>query len=271
MDEKENLVVEKSEKDINKTSRKKADIVVTWIVVGILLFAVVALIFTLKGLFFPSGFSIIQASTNTMNGGLSRMSLTPFDVKLAKEFMDKDNDGKCDVCGMDVNLCIEGGQLQCNMDSHSTIGVLGSQHIHADWKIYINNKELDEDILERLAMDMSKMDNQITSSFIHLDKGAPLPERTKDVLHMHASGVPLWVFFESVGMKFDKECLVLDEGEKYCNDSKNSLKFFVNGVENIEFQDYVFNDLDKILISYGLKSEDVKEQINSITDFAKNH
>ena len=222
-----------------------------------------------------STFSLLISPTSysaTMNIGDKpmRMGLTSFDRELAIKLMDKNHDGKCDVCGMDVELCMSSGQIQCNMDSKSTIGVLGSQHIHADWKIFINGKGLDESFLESLAMDMSKMDSPITSSFIHLDKGAPTPEKTGDVLHMHATGVPLWIFFRSVGTDFDKNCLTLLNQEEFCNDGKNILKFYVNGKLNEKWENYVFNDLDKILISYGNET-DLIQQLNSITDFAKNH
>ncbi len=207
---------------------------------------------------------------NSMGQRLTRMSLSTFDVGLAKQFMDKDSDGKCDACGMDVQMCIDSGQLQCNMDSKSTIGVLGSQHIHADWKIYINNKALDNTFFEPLAMDMSKIDNKLTSSFIHIDKGAPVPEKTGDILHMHATGVPLWIFFKSVGMDFNKDCLLSATGEKFCNQDDKTLKFYVNGKPNDKYENYIFNNLDKILISYG-SDTDLTQQLNSITDFAKNH
>lgn len=207
---------------------------------------------------------------NTMGQRLSAMGLTIFDKELAKEFMDKNNDGKCDACGMPVEMCMDSGQMQCNMDSKSTIGVLGSQHIHADWKIYINGKPLDNNFFEPLAMHMSKMDKSITSSFIHLDKGAPSPEKTSDVLHMHATGVPLWIFFKSVGMELNKECIVLPDKQKFCNDGKKTLKFYVNGKPNSELETYVFKDLHKILISYGDET-DLNQQLNSITSFAQNH
>lgn len=203
-----------------------------------------------------------------MGARLSKMSLTGFDVALAKEFMDKDNDGKCDVCGMDVDLCIGSGQLQCNMDPKSTIGVLGSQHIHANWKVYIDKKLLD---FSPFAMDMSNMNANITSSFIHVDKGAPPPEKTGDVLHMHAKGVPLRLFFRSVGGDFNETCLTFPASGQFCNSESKTLKFYVNGKPNSEFGDYVFKDLDKILISYGNAEASVQTELNSITDFAKSH
>ena len=257
--------------DKNKRAKQKEKIVTGFIYL-VLTFAIIVLLFTAKSMFFPKSETILSENVgNKVVGQKSiRMGLTAFDVGLAKQFMDKDNDGKCDVCGMDVQLCMDSGQIQCNMDSKSSIGVLGSQHVHADWKIYVNGKVLDNSFLEPLAMDMSKMDNKLTSSFIHLDKGAPAPEKTGDVLHMHATGVPLWLFFESIGMKFEKDCFTVDTGVKYCNNAEKSLKFYVNGKENNEFGNYVFNDLDKILISYGDKGEDVSNQLDSVSDNAKN-
>ncbi|MBI2550637.1 hypothetical protein HYV83_05695 [Candidatus Woesearchaeota archaeon] len=203
-----------------------------------------------------------------MGSSLSRMSLTGFDVELAKEFMDKDNDGKCDVCGMPVELCIDSGQLQCNMDPNSVIGVLGSQHTHADWKVYVDGVPFD---FESFAMDMSKMDTNTTSSFIHVDKGAQPPEKTGDVVHMHATGVPLWLFFRSIGGDFNETCLTLPNNRQFCDSQSKMLKFYANGKPNEEFGNYVFNDLDKILVSYGGKDSDVQPELDSITDFAKSH
>lgn len=119
-------------------------------------------------------------------------------------------------------------------------------------------------------MDMSNATREISSSFIHVDKGAPAPEKTGDILHMHATGVPLWIFFKSVGMDFNKESLALPDGRKFSNDGKDTLKFYVNGKPNSEWENYVFRDLDKILISYG-EERDLSQQINSVTDFSKSH
>ena len=252
-----------------------AEKIITGFIILTIALSASALIYASKALFFPleNNPGVTAAATgNKMGQKMSKMSLTSFDVKLAKEFMDKNNDGKCDACGMDVELCIDSGQLQCNMDSSSTIGILGSQHIHADWKIYINGKALDDTVLEPLSMDMSKMGNPIASSFIHLDKGAPSPEKSSDVIHMHATGVPLWIFFKSAGMEFNKNCITLENKDQYCNEGNKKLKFYVDGKLNGKFENYVFNDLDKILISYGSEDEEeIQKQLESITDFAKSH
>ena len=180
---------------------------------------------------------------------MTMMPLTGFDIQLAKQFMDKDNDGKCDACGMPVEMCMDSGQMQCNMDPEATIGVLGSQHIHADWKIYINGKALDfsdKSHTERMRNNMS------VSSFIHVESGAPAPEKPGDVLHMHATGVPLWLFFDSVAIK-------LPDG----------MKAYINGNEIQDYRNYVFQDLDRILITDG--EGNIQEQLNSITNFAEVH
>lgn len=257
--------------------RSSGERVITIFIVLTIVVALGALIYTAKSVFFPEDGIL---SDNTLTGaavaesGPSRkgLSLTGYDRTLAKQFMDKDNDGQCDSCGMPVEMCIDTGQLQCNMDSKSTIGVLDSAHLHADWKIYINGKALDLSSyahMERMRAGLS------VSSFIHVDSGAPAPEKTGDILHLHATGVPLWIWFESVGMKLDKDCLVVaggkENGEKYCDDGKNSLKFYVNGGKNEQYEQYVFNDLDKILISYGPKSEDIQLQLATITGFAGKH
>lgn len=186
-----------------------------------------------------------------MGARLSKMSLTGFDTALAKEFMDKDNDGKCDICGMPVEMCISSGQLQCNMDPESTIGVLGSQHIHADWKVYINGEPFD---FEPFAMDMSNMNANITSSFIHVDKGAPLPEKTGDVLHMHAKGVPLWLYFKSIETEIP-----------------GSVQLYVNEKPSPEGLNYVFKDGDKLLLTDATDQSAIQTQLSLITDYAKNH
>ena len=71
-------------------------------------------------------------------------------------------------------------------------------------------------------------------------------------------------------MDFNKDCLILLNGEKFCNNEQNTLKFYVNGKPNSQWEDYVFKTLDKILISYGSEI-DLTQQLNSITNFAKNH
>lgn len=245
-----------------------------YLVYGVVALVAVLLIFSISsfiGFDFGSKAADTAGTVTEVSGmgtRMSRMLLTGFDVALAKQFMDKDNDGRCDVCGMPVEMCIGSGQLQCNMDPSSVIGLLGSQHIHTDWKVYIDGVPFD---FEPFAMDMSKMDSNVTSSFIHADKGALAPERTSDVIHMHATGVPLWLFFRSIRGDFNETCLTFPNNQQFCSSESKLLRFYVNGEPNNGFGDYVFNDLDKILITYGSIVTDIQAELDSITDFAKKH
>lgn len=241
----EKLEIKVEEK--NKTRKEK---IATWFLFLVLAFAVIVLLFTVKSMFlFPEISNKATLQDTTQMPSISRMSLTSYDKELAKQMMDKDNDGKCDACGMPVEMCMDSGQIQCNMDSQSTIGVLGSQHIHADFKVYIEGKTLDFTGKDHMT---GMRSGSSVSSFIHVDSGAPAPEKASDVLHMHATGVPLWIFFESIELK-------LPEG----------VRAYVNGKEISDYKNYVFNDLDKILITDGVG--DLQEQLDSITDFAKVH
>lgn len=222
--------------------KKKRDKIFNIAIIVVILFAVFALAYSVKTAFF-------NKATNDEETHEHKPSLTEFDKELAKKFMDKNNDGKCDSCGMPVEMCIDSGQMQCDMDSKSTIGVLGTQHIHADFKVYFNGKQLDfsdKDHMSRIVKGLQ------VSSFIHVDSGAPATEKTGDVLHMHATGVPLWIFFDSIELKLP-----------------DNMKMYVNEKEISDYRNYVFNDLDKILITDG--AGDLEGQLNSITDFAKVH
>ena len=186
----------------------------------------------------------------------SGMLLTPFDREIGRKLMDQNNDGRCDVCGMPVEQCLDAGQIECNMgrDASSKIGILGSQHAHANFKVYIDEK----------ILDFADNKYYMRSSFLHLDDNLN-KEEASSVLHMHATGVPLWIFFKSIGMDFNNDCITLENKQKFCNNGDKKLKFFVNGRENNEFGNYAFKDSDKILISYGNENqEQIQNQLNSI-------
>ncbi|MBI2664663.1 hypothetical protein HYX10_04985 [Candidatus Woesearchaeota archaeon] len=244
----------------NKPKTGNAEKIVTSFIVLAVLAAALSFFYVSKSLFFPGEGGGGQQQTSHF----SSAGFTAFDVELAKKLMDKDSDGKCDSCGMDLEFCIQSGQLQCSMDPKSTIGVLDTtkekHHYHADFKVYISGEEID----------FSQQKYFVKSRFIHVEND--VQGDSGKVLHMHASGVPLWVFFESVGMKFNESCFVTDGREAHCNNNGRTLSFYTNGKQNPEYESYVFQDGDRILISYGSENgEEIKKQLSSITDFAKNH
>ena len=134
----------------------------------------------------------------------------------------------------------------------SGIGQLGSAHLHADVKVYINGQ----------SIDFSQRKYQLASSFIHFEEGVG------DVIHTHATGLTIGYMFKSLGVDFNNNCIVFEK-ENYCNDNDRKLKFYVNGQLNNEFYSYVIKDLNKILISYGNEDEsEIQKQLDSITNLA---
>lgn len=211
----------------------------------------------------------LTSSSNTVLGSAqktekkSNMRLTPFDIALARERMDKNKDGACDECGMSIQQCIDTGQIDCNMGSKKdAIGVLDSQHIHADFKVYINGE----------ALDFAKPEFYMKSSFLHVDPNLQHREEEGNLLHMHAKNVPLWLFFRSIGMRLEQDMLLLPDGSVLNNQNGHTLKLYVNGRGMERLDDYVFQNRDKLLISYGPeKDPHIEKQIQSVTDFAKHH
>lgn len=139
--------------------------------------------------------------------------------------------------------------------------VLGTVHNHADITVFINGRQYD----------FAKPEYYMQSSFLHVDNNQNV-EDAGSVLHMHATGVPLAWFFESLGMKIEKDSLTLADGEALKNENGNSLKFYLNGTKVGELGNYVFQPLDKLLISFGPENDpDTQKQIESIPNFAKDH
>lgn len=207
--------------------------------------------------------SVAVSTTTSAMKPLSKMKLTPFDIVLAKERMDKNNDGICDTCGMPMQQCIDSGQLDCNMGNNpNATGILGSQHIHADFKVYINGQ----------ALDFARSEYYMKSSFMHVDSNPSNREDASGVIHMHATKVPLSIFFRSLGMNLTKDSMTLADGRVLKNENGETLKFYLNGKKVDELGDYSFQPLDKLLISYGSENDpNLQNQINSVTNFAKDH
>ncbi len=133
-------------------------------------------------------------------------------------------------------------------------------HEHADYKVFINNKEL------------SFSDNRYQSTTgKELNEAQHLHDNNGNNIHKHLTKNTIPNFFESLGILITADCIQLDNGEKYCSDTTNSLKFFVNNKARSkeDFMVYEFKDLDRILISYGSENkEEIQQQLNAVTDIS---
>jgi len=105
---------------------------------------------------------------------------------------------------------------------------------------------------------------QIKSTWIHFEGS------DGHTIHRHSSGVTLGYLFETLGIMLNDECLVFQqqEGERtFCTDDEYSLEFYINHQPFDSIIDYVINEDDRILISYGTP-EKIDEQLEELDNQA---
>ncbi len=138
------------------------------------------------------------------------------------------------------------------------MGPPGSDHIHADFKVYIDGRPLN--------FSDSRFNERSPYAHLHTENFGG-----GDVIHIEGKIVPLSVFFESIGINITKDCITV-ENSSFCSTGSKKLRMFVNGKEAAQSGDYVPEDLDRILITYGPPSKkETERQINSVTDYACMH
>jgi len=128
----------------------------------------------------------------------------------------------------------------------SGAGKLGGEHEHASLLVRIFGDRFD----------FSVPSYQIKSSWIHFE------ESDGTTIHRHASGVTLDYLFGSLNIGIDSECYSFPDGREFCTNEDYSLKYYINhqSVDNI--YDYVLEDDDRILISFGPETpEEIEGQL----------
>ena len=128
-------------------------------------------------------------------------------------------------------------------------GILGDEHEHASVLVRIFGDKFD----------FAATTYQIKSSWIHFE------ESDGNTVHRHSSGVTLNYLFESLGIGIDEDCYIFGDGRQFCTNEDYSLKYFINGDSVNSINDYVVQNDDRILISYGSETEDqIADQLNEL-------
>ena len=128
-------------------------------------------------------------------------------------------------------------------------GKLGDEHEHASLLVRIFGDKFD----------FSATTYQIKSSWIHFE------ESDGNTIHRHSSGVTLDYLFGTLGLDIDEDCYIFGDGRQFCTNEDYSLKYFINGDSVNDINDYVIQDDDRILISYGSETEDqIADQLNEL-------
>lgn len=138
----------------------------------------------------------------------------------------------------------------------SISGTEEKYHAHFDFKMVVNAKTIDFSNDKYQESESNKLNPDV-----HFHDG------NGKVAHLHKKGVKLVDFTNSMKFVLNNECLTLDTGTKYCTGNGKTLKMFVNGKENKEFESYVPQDLDRILITYGSEGITLlQKQIDSVSN-----
>jgi len=125
-------------------------------------------------------------------------------------------------------------------------GKLGGEHEHASLLVRIFNDKFD----------FSVPSYQIKSSWIHFE------ESDGTTIHRHASGVTLGYLFDSLNIGIDSKCYAFPDGRQFCTNEDYSIKYYLNHQLVDGINDYVIQDGDRILITFGNETpEQIEEQL----------
>lgn len=125
-------------------------------------------------------------------------------------------------------------------------GKLGDEHEHALMNVIIFGDKFD----------FSSPAYQVKNRYIHFEN------RNGDTIHRHASGVTMGFLFKTLNIGFTDSCFTFPDKREFCTNDEYSLKFYVNHQKVPSLLDYVLEDNDRILISYGNEnSTQIDEQL----------
>ena len=125
-------------------------------------------------------------------------------------------------------------------------GKLGDEHVHSSLLVRIFGDKFD----------FAVPSYQIKSSWIHFE------DSDGTTIHRHATGVTLGYLFDSLNIGIDTKCFVFPDGRQFCTNEDYSLKYYINHQPVDNIYDYIFEDGDRIMISFGAETpEQVEEQL----------
>ena len=112
--------------------------------------------------------------------------------------------------------------------------------------------------------DFTHSDFQLQDPRINFEPAEP------DVIHRMSEDATMGFLFETLGMQLSSQCFVFSDGRKFCSNDENELKFYVNDQKRDDISEYVLSEDDRILISYGPKTEsDIAKQLEELESIAK--
>ena len=125
-------------------------------------------------------------------------------------------------------------------------GKLGDEHVHSSLLVRIFGDKFD----------FAVPSYQIKSSWIHFE------DSDGTTIHRHSTGVTLGFLFDSLNIGIDTDCFIFPDGRQFCTNEDYSLKYYINHKPVSSIRDYIFEDGDRILISFGSETpEEIEDQL----------
>ncbi len=86
-----------------------------------------------------------------------------------------------------------------------------------------------------------------------------------NTIHRYVSDATIGDLFDSMNIGFDDECYVFPDGRQFCSNEDYSLSFYVNKEKVPSLENYVFQNNDRILISYSSDSfDEIQTQLSRL-------
>lgn len=140
-----------------------------------------------------------------------------------------------------------------SLQSLTGIGNYNSQHVHADFQVFVNGQEFD----------FNKPEYLLVHPLAHVESGT----NNINLIHAHAVGITYGHLFSTIGVELG-DCLTINDKD-FCDTNKRIVKYYLNGKITPDLAHTLVSDEDKILISYGSESTiELQQQLNSIGDRA---
>lgn len=141
---------------------------------------------------------------------------------------------------------------------HPTTRAIKEVHVHADFRMYIGNT--------RIRFTDKKYQSEVghkLANWIHFHDGSD------EVIHRHAEGITLPMFFGSLGLSLTDTCVTLDTGPAHCTGKDGILMLRVNGKVVTDIMHYILADNDRVLLYYGDPTNPrLTDYTNGVTNLA---
>jgi|SRR3990172_4262048 len=90
-----------------------------------------------------------------------------------------------------------------------------------------------------------------TASMYHnLSSDVYISMENPSQVHVKKEGITWTQFFKTLPMSLDKDCLTTGTGQTFCTNDAQTLKFYINDIENLNALDEVIEEGDHLLVTY---------------------